>query len=65
MAEPGALNYRSAGVDLDAAEGVMEGLKLLVASTMDEHTLSAPGPVRWPVRRTRRPSEPGTRLEHG
>ena len=43
MAEPGALDYRSAGVDLDAAEGVMEGLKLLVASTMDEHTLSAPG----------------------
>ena len=43
MAEPGALNYRSAGVDLDAAEGVMEGLKLLVASTMDENTLSAPG----------------------
>ena len=43
MAEPGALNYRAAGVDLDAAEGVMEGLKLLVASTMDENTLSAPG----------------------
>ena len=43
MAEPGALDYRSAGVDLDAAERVMEGFKSLVASTRDEHTLSAPG----------------------
>ena len=43
MAEPGALDYRSAGVDLDAAERVMESLKSLVASTGDEHTLSEPG----------------------
>jgi len=41
MAEP--LDYRSAGVDLDAAERVVEGLKPLVDSTMDEHTLSALG----------------------
>jgi phosphoribosylformylglycinamidine cyclo-ligase len=43
MADPGALSYRSAGVDLDAAERTMEGLKSLVASTGDEHTLSALG----------------------
>jgi phosphoribosylformylglycinamidine cyclo-ligase len=43
MAEPGALDYRSAGVDLDAAERAKEGLKSLVASTRDEHTLSALG----------------------
>jgi len=43
MAERGALDYRSAGVDLDAAERVKEGLKALVASTRDEHTLSALG----------------------
>ncbi len=43
MAEPGALNYRSAGVDLDAAERLVEGLKLLVDSTRDEYTLSALG----------------------
>ena len=59
MAEPGALDYRSTGVDLDAAERVMEGLKSLVASTRDEHTLSAlgqfgglyavPGDVESPV----------------
>ncbi len=59
MAESGALDYRSTGVDLDAAERVMEGLKSLVASTRDEHTLSAlgqfgglyavPGDVESPV----------------
>ncbi len=43
MAERGALDYRSAGVDLDAAERVMEGLKSLVASTGDENTLSVLG----------------------
>jgi phosphoribosylformylglycinamidine cyclo-ligase len=43
MAERRALDYRSAGVDLDAAERVKEGLKSLVASTRDEHTLSALG----------------------
>ncbi len=43
MVEPGALDYRSAGVDLDAAERVMESLASLVASTRDEHTLSEPG----------------------
>jgi phosphoribosylformylglycinamidine cyclo-ligase len=43
MPEADALNYRSAGVDLDAAERTMEGLKSLVASTRDEHTLSALG----------------------
>ena len=43
MVEPGALDYRSAGVDLDAAERVMESLASLVASTRDENTLSEPG----------------------
>ena len=43
MAEPNALDYRSAGVDLDAAQRVMEGLKSLMASTRDENTLSALG----------------------
>jgi len=43
MAEPHTLDYRSTGVDLDAAERVMEGLKSLVASTRDENTLSTPG----------------------
>jgi phosphoribosylformylglycinamidine cyclo-ligase len=43
MPKSGALDYRSAGVDLDAAERTMEGLKSLVASTRDEHTLSALG----------------------
>jgi phosphoribosylformylglycinamidine cyclo-ligase len=43
MAERGALDYRSAGVDLDAAERAKEGLKTLVASTRDEYTLSALG----------------------
>ena len=43
MAEPGALDYRSAGVDLDAAERAKEGLKALVDSTRDENTLSAFG----------------------
>lgn len=43
MAEPNTLDYRSAGVDLDAAERAKESLKALVASTMDENTLSALG----------------------
>ena len=43
MPKSGALDYRSAGVDLDAAERTMEGLKSLVASTRDEHTLSVLG----------------------
>ena len=43
MADPSALDYRSAGVDLDAAERAKEGLKALVASTRDEHTLSELG----------------------
>ena len=43
MPEPTRLDYGSAGVDLDAAERTMEGLKSLVASTRDEHTLSALG----------------------
>ena len=43
MPEPTALDYRSAGVDLDAAERAKEGLKSLVNSTRDEHTLSALG----------------------
>jgi len=41
--ESSGLDYRSAGVDLDAAERAKEGLKSLVASTRDEHTLSALG----------------------
>ncbi len=43
MAEPRRLDYRSAGVDLDAAERTMAGLKSLVDATGDEHTLSALG----------------------
>ncbi len=43
MPESSGLDYRSAGVDLDAAERAKEGLKSLVASTRDEHTLSALG----------------------
>ena len=59
MTDPSALDYRSAGVDLDAAERAKEGLKELVASTRDKHTLSAlgqfgglyavPGDVESPV----------------
>jgi phosphoribosylformylglycinamidine cyclo-ligase len=37
------LSYRDAGVDLDVAERAKEGLKALVASTRDEHTLSELG----------------------
>jgi phosphoribosylformylglycinamidine cyclo-ligase len=37
------LSYRESGVDLDVAERAKEGLKALVASTRDEHTLSALG----------------------
>jgi len=43
MAERGALDYRSAGVDLDAAEHAKEGLKSLVACTRDKNTLSELG----------------------
>ena len=43
MNEPGALNYRSAGVDLDAAERAKQRIKSLVDCTRDEHTLSALG----------------------
>jgi len=37
------LDYRSTGVDLDAAERTKEGLRALVASTRDENTLSELG----------------------
>ena len=37
------LDYRSAGVDLDAANRAKEALKSLVASTRDEYTLSEVG----------------------
>ena len=42
MKQPG-LDYRSSGVDLDAAERTKEGLKELVARTRDAHTLSELG----------------------
>jgi phosphoribosylformylglycinamidine cyclo-ligase len=37
------LSYRDAGVDLDAGDRAKEGLRELVASTRDEHTLSELG----------------------
>lgn len=37
------LDYRSAGVDLDAAERIKEGLRALVSSTRDSNTLSELG----------------------
>ena len=43
MSDVTGLEYRSAGVDLDAAERAKEGLKSLVAFTRDEHTLSELG----------------------
>ncbi len=45
MAEPrrGGLDYRAAGVDLDAAERAKERLKALVAATRDRWTLSELG----------------------
>lgn len=42
MTEP-SLDYRAAGVDLDAAERTREGLRALVGSTRDAHTLSELG----------------------
>ena len=59
MSNGGGLDYRAAGVDLDAAERTKEGLKALVASTRDANTLSelgafgglyaVPGDVTQPV----------------
>jgi phosphoribosylformylglycinamidine cyclo-ligase len=59
MGNGGGLDYRAAGVDLDAAERTKEGLKALVASTRDGNTLSelgafgglyaVPGDVSRPV----------------
>lgn len=43
MSIPEGLSYRDAGVDLEVAERAKEGLKSLVASTRDEHTLSELG----------------------
>ena len=43
MAETAGLDYREAGVDLDAADRAKDRLKELVASTRDENTLSALG----------------------
>ncbi|MDE0807248.1 MAG: phosphoribosylformylglycinamidine cyclo-ligase [Longimicrobiales bacterium] len=40
MSEENGVDYRSSGVDLDAAERVKEQLGKLVTSTQDEHTLS-------------------------
>ena len=40
MSESAGLDYRAAGVDLDAAERAKARLKSLVASTRDENTLS-------------------------
>ena len=37
------LDYRAAGVDLDAADRAKQGIKALVASTHDRHTLSGMG----------------------
>jgi phosphoribosylformylglycinamidine cyclo-ligase len=59
MSEGEGLSYRSAGVDLDAADRAKANLKELVARTRDENTLSemglfgglyaVPGEVRDPV----------------
>ena len=59
MSEPTGLDYRSAGVDLGAAERAKEGLRSLIASTRDANTLSelgafgglyaVPSEVREPV----------------
>jgi phosphoribosylformylglycinamidine cyclo-ligase len=59
MPEAEGLSYRSAGVDLEAAEKAKGALKDLVARTRDEHTLSemglfgglyaVPGEVKNPV----------------
>ena len=59
MSESIGLDYRAAGVDLDAAERAKERLKSLVAATRDENTLSelgqfgglyaVPGDVESPV----------------
>lgn len=43
MSESTGLDYRAAGVDLDAAERAKERLKSLVAATRDENTLSELG----------------------
>jgi len=43
MSESTRLDYRAAGVDLDAAERAKERLKSLVAATRDENTLSELG----------------------
>lgn len=43
MSEGGGLDYRAAGVDLERAERAKEGLRELLASTRDEHTLSELG----------------------
>lgn len=43
MSESTGLDYRAAGVDLDAAERAKERLKTLVAATRDENTLSELG----------------------
>jgi len=43
MSEREALSYRSAGVDLDAADRAKEGLKALVGRTRDRNTLSEMG----------------------
>ena len=43
MSESAGLDYRAAGVDLDAAERAKARLKSLVASTRDENTLSELG----------------------
>ena len=43
MSERAGLDYRAAGVDLDAAERAKERLKSLVAATRDENTLSELG----------------------
>ncbi len=43
MVEEGGLTYRSAGVDLDAAERAKRALKELVGRTRDRHTLSEMG----------------------
>ena len=43
MSEPQGLTYRSAGVDLDAADRAKSALKELVGRTRDENTLSEMG----------------------
>jgi phosphoribosylformylglycinamidine cyclo-ligase len=43
VTRPGAMDYRSAGVDLEKADRAKEGIRSLVAATRDRYTLSEMG----------------------